>query len=178
MSGAFFLFAAFAAAIGGLFAWLAMGRGPQHDSQPADSSQVPPATAAAVPSPAPANFSAQVQSMAAAISRAEGFGDPGAIPTIAHNPGDLVLGDLGYGTIGPEKITICASDADGQARLAHQVMLMLSGQSKVYSLGDTIDDVAAKWTTSDPAAWANNVAASLGISPTTTLGAYAAGAAS
>ena len=34
---------------------------------------------------------------ARAIAKAEGFGLPGALPTRANNPGDMMLGDRGWG---------------------------------------------------------------------------------
>lgn len=174
MMPAVYFFIAFAAAAGAFFGWLALERGPQHDQQPVDPTEVPAATSAAVPSP-PVNFTMRVSNMADAIAKAEGFGLPGAIPTLAHNPGDLVLGDVGFGTLGTKKISIFASDTDGRNRLIHQVTIMLSGISSVYSTGDTIDDVAAKWTRNDPASWARNVATYLGISTSTTLADYTAG---
>lgn len=174
MTPVLYFFFALAAVAGGFFGWLAMSRGPQHDSQPVNSAEVPGETAAAVPVP-PVNFTMRVSNMADAIAKAEGFGLPGAIPTLAHNPGDLVLGDIGFGTLGAEKITVCANDADGRNRLIHQVTIMLSGISSVYSTGDTIEDVASKWTRSDPFAWARNVASYLRASTSTTLADYATG---
>lgn len=174
MTPALYAFVAVVAVVGAFFGWLAMDRGAQHDRQPVDGTQVPAATTSAVPSP-PVNFAMRVSNMADSIAKAEGFGLPDAIPTLAHNPGDLVLGDIGYGTLGTEKITVCASDADGRNRLVHQVTIMLAGISKVYSTGDTFADVAQKWTRNDPASWARNVADYLGASPSTTLADYAAG---
>jgi hypothetical protein len=48
-------------------------------------------------------------SLAAAIATAEGANVPGSIPQKANNPGNLELGDIGYGVLtaaGGEKITI------------------------------------------------------------------------
>ena len=95
--------------------------------------------------------------LALAIAHAEGWGNPDAIPTKAHNPGDLVLGDKGHGTLGAEGITVFDDDATGWAALEHQLLLIKSGKSHVYTVSDTIQQMASKWTNTEVEHWAQNV---------------------
>lgn len=106
-------------------------------------------------------------SLANAIANAEGYGQPNAIPTLANNPGDLVLGDMGYGTLG-QRITVFPTSQAGYAALNNQIGLMQSGQSSVYSPNETIAQVGQSWANGDTN-WANNVSQSLGVSPNTPL---------
>ena len=110
-----------------------------------------------------------IQQLAQAIARAEGFGVAGAIPTLAHNPGDLVIPGWEGDTLGSAGISVLPDDQTGWARLYHQLQLIVDGRSHVYSLDDSISDMADKWTTTDQEAWANNVAGALGVSPDVTL---------
>ncbi len=106
--------------------------------------------------------------LARAISRTEGFGIQGAIPTLANNPGDLCLGDkFGLGVLG-EGITICPTPEQGWLLLYRETELMLSGGSHVYSPSLTLTEVGKKYANGDPN-WARNVAADLGLPVTTTL---------
>lgn len=114
-------------------------------------------------------YSEKIKTFARAIGGAEGFGIPGAIPTQAHNPGDLVLGDLGYGTLGSEQITILQDDNVGWDKLYHQLNLIVNGHSHVYNLEMTIYEMAQKWTSTQPDAWANNVSRALGVPVNTPL---------
>jgi hypothetical protein len=115
----------------------------------------------------------QVKQIAQAIANAEGFGVAGAIPTHAHNPGDLELGDLGNGTINSK--TVFASDQDGWNALYKQVELMISGGSSHYQPTDTWRRIAMTWTgdPQDYVNWLSNVTGSLGVDPDSTLGEYA-----
>jgi hypothetical protein len=117
---------------------------------------------------------------AAAIAQAEGY-KPGTIPYAANNPGDLELGDIGYGTIsasGGNKITVFPSAAAGAAALENQIGLMTSGTSKAgYNPGMSIAQVGQLYS-GGSSAWANNVAAALGVSPDTNFAAAASGAGS
>ncbi len=103
-----------------------------------------------------------------AIARAEGFGVAGAVPTRAHNPGDITDdGDIGLGVIhtgGPHgaPITIYATDVDGWAALYRKVGRMLRGASHVYLLSMSIQQIGIKWS-GDPH-WPDNVARDLGVS--------------
>lgn len=99
--------------------------------------------------------------LAFAISKAEGFGVLGAIPTVAHNPGDLALGDTGRGTLGAEKITIFSDETTGWAALEHQLDLIRDRKSHVYTPSMSIGEMAKHWTSTDPGQWALNVCAAL-----------------
>ena len=115
------------------------------------------------------NWSDQTRKLAYAISKAEGFGTPGAIPTTANNPGDLTFAG-GFPTQGfanAERVLKFVNLADGWQALYHQCDLMLSGKSHVYQLTDTLAGVAMKYA-NDPN-WGVNVAAALGVPVTTTL---------
>ena len=113
--------------------------------------------------------SSQIEMFAKAIARAEGFGIPDAIPTRAHNPGDLVIPGS-TNKIG-EGITVFESDEDGWAALYHELGLIAIGHSHVYSPSMTILEMAEKWTAtaSQQQGWAENVAAYLGVPITATL---------
>lgn len=103
-----------------------------------------------------------------AIANAEGFGKENAIPTRANNPGDLAIGDLGYGTLG-SGITIFPSLEAGVQALENQVARM-TGQksSSVYNPDMSIAQAGSLYANGDPS-WAANVAKYLGLSPTDTL---------
>jgi hypothetical protein len=107
-----------------------------------------------------------------AIANAEGFNVAGSIPQRANNPGDLELGDIGYGTLG-EGITIFGSVNDGWSALANQINLIVSGASSHYSPNATLAQVGM--TYSGSANWANNVAAFLGVSTSTPFASLAGG---
>lgn len=109
-----------------------------------------------------------VQALANAIATAEGFFSAGSLPQRANNPGDLELGDQGQGTIAGK--TIFASLQDGWDALYHQVSLMLTGASRIYSPSMTISQIAGFYTGGDnPTSWATNVANALGVGVDTTL---------
>ena len=101
-----------------------------------------------------------VAAFAKAISQAEGFGVPGAIPTMAHNPGDLKIPNWGGGYLG-SGVSVFGSDSEGWSRLYHQLNLIADGNSQVYNDGMNILEMAQKWTATNPNDWANNVANSL-----------------
>ena len=104
---------------------------------------------------------------AQAIANAEGFGVDGAIPTRANNPGDLALGDMGYGTLG-SGITVFPSLAAGIQALENQVAKMTGGTSHVYNPNMSIAQAGSIYANGDPN-WGSNVAKALGLSPTDTL---------
>jgi len=139
--------------------------------------------------PSPPDFgggfsSESIQAISAAIARAEGFGVSGAIPTRAHNPGDVVEGDKGYGTLGTEHITVFSDDSTGWQALYHLVNRILSDEVSSYrdafglssNLDMTFYQLAQKYTGNDsPDTWANNVASILGVSADVTLRQYLGG---
>lgn len=95
-----------------------------------------------------------------AISVAEGYGQPGAIPTTTNNPGDIFPnGDR----------TGFANIDDGWHALWNQVNLMFENRSSIYSSSMTIRGVAGHYTATQQDDWARNVASELGFSPETTL---------
>jgi hypothetical protein len=96
--------------------------------------------------------------LASAIAHAEGFGVPGAIPTLAHNPGDLVMPWLKGPKMGAAGIHIFPDDATGWAALEHELSDIMCGKSCVYTRSMTILDMAQKWTITQQSFWANNVA--------------------
>lgn len=115
--------------------------------------------------------SEKVKSIAVAISRAEGFGVVGALPTRTHNPGDLKLGDLGNGLVNGK--TVFASDVDGWNALYKQIQLMVSGGSSYYSPTDSWRVIAQTWVgTSDYINWLNTVTGELGVDPDSSLQEY------
>ena len=97
--------------------------------------------------------------LAEAISVAEGFPVAGSVPQRAHNPGDLVLGDKGHGTLGAEGVTIFQDDATGWAALEHELSLIRSRKSHVYTPSMTIQQMANHWTDTQQPEWARNVCA-------------------
>lgn len=114
-----------------------------------------------------------VEALAKAIAKAEGYGVPGAIPTITNNPGDLKNGGKTYQNTG---ITIYATAADGWNALYRQINLILSGGSTHYTVDTTLRKMGQIWTAtvSEQAAWAKNVANYLGVSVDATIGQVAA----
>lgn len=115
-------------------------------------------------------LNAKIVALAQAIAQAEGFGVPGAVPTRAHNPGDLVNGDIGLGVANSAGVTIYASDADGWGALYHELNLIFTGMSSVYSTSFDFATFARLWTGGDNfSAWAANVTSIVGASVNSTL---------
>lgn len=110
----------------------------------------------------------RIQKLAQAIAKAEGFGVPDTIPTLAHNPGDLVIPGWSGSSMGAG-ISVFEDDDTGWQKLYHEIGLILLGSSHVYNLDMSILEMAYKWTMTDQNAWADNVSEFLGVSPTTTL---------
>jgi hypothetical protein len=139
----------------------------------ASSSQAQTESGGSVPGPLQ---NSKTGILSAAIGMAEGFGQPGAIPTRANNPGDLAVGDKGLGTLGAEKITVFASLDDGWNALNHIIDGWLSGRSAIYFLTDTFREVGRKYVNGPAASeseqslyWATNVANELGVGIDMTL---------
>src|SRR5260370_23788760 len=104
-----------------------------------------------------------ISKMADWIAFAEGYNVPDSRPRRNNNPGDLEQDVTGkaIGHDGP--YVVYASPQDGLDALKHQVRLMFKG-SHIYKPSMTIGDVACHYTTTDPEAWARNVAGHLGVS--------------
>ncbi|SRR5258708_16005758 len=110
-----------------------------------------------------------IPSLAYAISKAEGYGVSGAIPTRANNPGDIELGDIGFGTLGVG-ITIYPTLEQGIEALYRELNLIFTGSSHVYSMFMTFDQMARIWTGDDKSLdWASIVAKYLNVLPDITL---------
>ena len=125
----------------------------------------------------PENYSALIMTlaseMAAAIALAEGGNVEGALPFRIHNPGDLELGDRGYGV---EQAKTCYAQADplaaitdetdGYSALRRECTAILIGASHAYSPSDTFEQIAARWTGGDNSgAWSRIVCGKLGVEP-------------
>lgn len=119
-----------------------------------------------------------VKRFAEAIAHAEGFYVNGSLPQRCHNPGDLSVGDRGLGTarssgFGASDITIFDSDEAGWQELYSQAHRMLYGPSHIYRPELTMLEVGAKYAMDEN--WGRNVARTLGVEPTITLGELANG---
>jgi len=118
---------------------------------------------------------APLPTIAASVARAEGANVPGSIPARANNPGDLELGDVGYGTLtaaGGNQITIFPDTATGEAALESQLSKMIYGGSSVYNPSMTLAEAGQLYSGSST--WAQNVGSALEVDPnTTTLGELA-----
>jgi hypothetical protein len=120
----------------------------------------------------PAYSTARVKALAQAIAKAEGFGIRGALPTRYHNPGDLKTPTgtryPGQVRLGKAGHTVFSNDAAGWAALEAQIVRILQGNSRFYTLHTTINQMsrryAANWRP-----WANQVTKLLHVPGTTTL---------
>jgi hypothetical protein len=120
--------------------------------------------------------------LARGIGRAEGYGPAGNLPTRINNPGDMELGDRGWGTEAAKTVypksnwdADLADKTDGCSALRRECMAILSGASHNFEKTWTILELAQEWTGGDnPTAWASIVATELGISIGTSLESYAA----
>ena len=116
----------------------------------------------------------KAKQLSGAIATAEGFFAPDSLPARCHNPGDLELGDKGFGVDNGK--TIYENDDVGWAALNHQCLMMLSSGSHVYTINDTFAEVALKWTGNDnPEAWSKIVCTKLGIDEGITLHEFVVG---
>ena len=104
----------------------------------------------------------KIKRIAEAIAKAEGYGVPGAIPTVRNNPGNLK---------GPDgEIRWFPTPEDGWNALYRQVTMMFTGESRYYRPDMTIAEIARIYTgESTYMNWASNVARFLGVTPETRL---------
>ncbi len=111
-----------------------------------------------------------IKAVAEAFARAgEGFYVAGSVPARANNPGDLKIGDRGYGTIGGK--TIFATPQDGWNALYRQLVLIRNGKSRNFKPTDTWREVARTWVgTADFENWLVNVTNRLGVKSTDRIG--------
>lgn len=106
------------------------------------------------------------------IAQLEGFGQPGAIPTVANNPGNLELGNIGYGTItagGGNQITVFPSETSGWAALDNQLNKIGAGKSSVYTPDMSLSQFGTTYSGGNPN-YGSNLASMLGVSPSTPVG--------
>jgi len=120
-------------------------------------------------------ISEQIEDLGKAIAFAEGFGILGAVPTRAHNPGDLKL--HGYPTTGEENISVFDSDNEGWHHLYDQLIRIKFSRSHVYNLSMTFTEFASHWTDTSQSSWLNNVIFKLTeldyvVNENTTLGEF------
>jgi hypothetical protein len=122
--------------------------------------------------------------LAYAIALAEGFFMQGSLPARTFNPGDMKLGDRGWGQVDGKTVYSKADPAaslddrtDGWSALKRECIAMLTGASLVYSVNNTFIEVAITWTGGDdPGAWCKIVSAKLNVDPTMTLAEWVKGA--
>lgn len=118
----------------------------------------------------------RVEAIAGAVALAEGYFAPGehdghSLPFAINNPGALKKPALGATSLATWKDTglVCfPTKAMGWNALRHQVRLMLTGMSRIYTPSDPLSAVGLKYAGGDEN-WSRNVAAALGVAPTTTL---------
>ena len=94
------------------------------------------------------NWPQYILDFSEAIAFAEGFGVPGALPTVNHNPGD----------IGGDKSQGYDSDVEGWTVLRSQVNKMFGNTSRIYNSGMSIREVAGHYAEAEQDSWASNVA--------------------
>ena len=95
--------------------------------------------------------------LAKAIAVAEGFGVSGAVPTRAHNPGDLKIPNWSGATTGQEGITVFPDDETGWNALYAQLQRIQIGHSHIYKLDMTFWQFAFHWTDTEEKSWISNV---------------------
>jgi hypothetical protein len=114
--------------------------------------------------------------LAKRIGKAEGWGaDATNLPTRTNNPGDMELGDRGWGVDHGKTIFEKADFAadiqdhtDGASALRRECLAILSGASHIYKTSWRFIDFAQEWTGGDnPVPWCAVV--SEGFGPNATL---------
>lgn len=112
---------------------------------------------------AASDFYDRVNRLADGIAFAEGFYVSGSRPRRNNNPGDLTK-TLGFPSSGFDGMYVIFQTLDiGWQALRKQVSMMLDGSSSIYNPNMTVWEMAQRYTTTDQVAWANNVAAKLGV---------------
>jgi hypothetical protein len=114
--------------------------------------------------------------LSSAIANAEGYGVSGAIPTLANNPGNLTLGDIGGGTLG-QNITVYPDSTAGWNGLNNQLQMIMNGQSRIYNPNMSLQQMGTLWAGGGTGSqnWVNNVANYLGVDPNSTIGSILLG---
>jgi hypothetical protein len=109
--------------------------------------------------------SSKIKLFWAAIGSAEGYGIPGAIPTVTNNRGDLSKGDFGdtgqYIQAGDgEQVIVFPDISTGDAAGYTKLQNIVNGKSQVYNLSMSIQDMGTRWA-GNAQVWSANVAAYL-----------------
>lgn len=148
---------------GQLIAWIAIAAGALYVATKKTTPTNTPIQPSSSPTPDPTlqAYNPGLYDLATAISIAEGFPVTGSIPQRANNPGDLVRGDVGFGTLGSQNVTVYGSVQDGWSALWFELSLIQLGQSDYYTPGETFAAMARTYTGSAGVDWANNVVSSL-----------------
>jgi hypothetical protein len=121
------------------------------------------------PIPAFGTISKLIPSFAYAIAKAEGFFIKGSVPARINNPGDLKLGDIGFGAL-LNGITIYPSFAQGVEALYNELNLILTNTSSEYNTSMNFAQMAFIWSGNDnPVGWSDTVAKSLNVFVDTTI---------
>lgn len=112
-----------------------------------------------------------------AVALAEGFYAAGSLPARIFNPGDMELGDRGFG-IEQQKTKYLKADpnanledeTDGYSALRREWTAILTGASLSFPVSFTFAQLALKWTGGDkPGAWCKIVTDTLNVNPLDTL---------
>jgi hypothetical protein len=122
--------------------------------------------------------------LAYAIALAEGFFMEGSLPARTFNPGDMKLGDRGFGMEQEKTIYAKADPAaslddrtDGWSALKRECTAILTGASTVYSVNNSFVEVSILWTGGDnPGPWCKIVCAKLEVDPIATISEWVKGA--
>lgn len=125
-------------------------------------------------------ISIKAQRLAVAIARAEGFFVDGSLPQRTNNPGDMELGNRGWGVVNLKTVYGKADwnadiddRTDGCSALRRECEAILTGASAMYSVNDTFDQLADRWTGGDSVtSWLNTVTQHLGVPASMTLREY------
>lgn len=113
--------------------------------------------------------------LAHAIALAEGYFVSGSLPNRINNPGDMKLGDRGWGV--EEDKTVYPDPQTGMDALTRECTAILTGASHVYRVEWNFLQVAVKWTGGDnDGDWCKIVTDNLNIDPMTTIADWVKGA--
>lgn len=114
-----------------------------------------------------------IDSLAQAIARSEGF-NAGSVGTSANNPGNLELGDVGYGTVAAangNNLTVFGSLQDGWKALTNVLNKDVSGQSSIYDPNESLDSFMNTYSGGNANA-GSNVAGFLGVPGSTPISSF------
>ncbi len=115
-------------------------------------------------------------SLANAIALANGYNVSGSTPNNNNNPGNLKNGNVGFG-VDSQGNTVYGTPEMGNIALQNQAAHALNGDSKTFSYNPNTTplSVIGRVFAPNDAVWMSNVTTSLGVKPSTPLGAIASG---